>query len=351
MNPNAINRKKHIIIAIVGFAALNINLLSFSNIFLAIKNNDLAEITRLIEQEGLDVNKVTGKNGITPLHKACKKNNLEAVRLLLPYCSQETINKATDQGGTALFFACSKGNLDIVKIVLPGCKKETINKENKFLATPLYFACAVNNLNILRLLLPHCTAETINRADKWDRTSLYAACAKEDQKFKEEKDRRDNIEIVRLLLQNGAKVDEESLKKAKSRPEILKYLDLTIKYNEAKDKILFIREKEADQDAFAFLSKLVFCRSIREIEQDTNKLKSIESTLFGKFYTEFKADYLYRGFGINCNGSIHEFVKKAAEENNFLLNKDYMEKDIVLDKIIKTAKNKKFVDCRVMTLI
>jgi ankyrin repeat protein len=78
-------------------------------------------------------------------------------------------------------------------------------------ATPLYHAC-FNNLELVKLLLANGAQESINKADNYGNTPLYWAC------------RKNNLDIVALLLKSGANVDKKSLNSAEKHPEILKLL-------------------------------------------------------------------------------------------------------------------------------
>jgi len=130
--------------------------------------------------------------GQTVFHCACSHdNNLEMVKLLLPYCTPETINQASkNENLTALYFACTHdNNLEMVELLLPHCTLETINRaESVRNSTPLWQAVANNNIEIAKRLLPLCTRETINQADIDGQTVLYCACG------------NDNLEMFRLLL-------------------------------------------------------------------------------------------------------------------------------------------------------
>ncbi|MFC1841527.1 ankyrin repeat domain-containing protein [Candidatus Dependentiae bacterium] len=232
----------------------------------AITDGDVKRVTQLIGENQEVVNEVDG-GGLTPLSLACHKNNLEIVTLLLPKCTKVTINEADNYDQTPLYLACCNDNLEIATLLLPKCTKETINKANKSDQTPLFCACCNGNgdLKIVKLLLPHCTKETINKADNDGDTPLLSACWK------------GNLEIVELLLLNGATVRQKDIRATRDQA-IKNYLGAVLEYvalekNKLQDKITFINSKRNKQNILNFLIKLSLSRSIEEVIKNQKHLK------------------------------------------------------------------------------
>jgi ankyrin repeat protein len=187
-------------------------------LYLACEKNNL-EIVELLLDHGAkeSINIANNNHGSTPLIWACEKNNLDIVKLLLDHDADA--NKANNDCWTPLNIACGNNNLDIVTLLLESGAKESINiADNNYGWTPLNWACEKNNLEIVKLLLKY--GADANIANKSGETPLYLAC------------RKDNPRIVELLLNHGADVDQESLKRAKGKPEVLELLTFVQNYDE-----------------------------------------------------------------------------------------------------------------------
>ncbi|MCP5046433.1 MAG: ankyrin repeat domain-containing protein, partial [bacterium] len=107
-------------------------------------------LTRLLRAPNCQVNEGREKDGVTPLHIACKKGWVEGVKLLLNSPRIE-VNKVTKpKGWFPIHFACFYGRLEVLKLLLSysqsmaekGFKRGIIdlNKSNSEGATPLFFA-------------------------------------------------------------------------------------------------------------------------------------------------------------------------------------------------------------------
>lgn len=79
--------------------------------------NDLANVKKLIEEQGFDPN-LQDYAGMTPLHYACSKGHYEIAEYLvgLPECDLNIVTE--DNSETALFDACVKFEKDLVKLLL-----------------------------------------------------------------------------------------------------------------------------------------------------------------------------------------------------------------------------------------
>jgi len=78
------------------------------------KQNNLAEVRRLLQKEGLDVDG-GGEDGFTPLMTAAEAGHLDVVRALAP---RSNLNKQNAYGQTALSFAAQENRVEVVLALL-----------------------------------------------------------------------------------------------------------------------------------------------------------------------------------------------------------------------------------------
>jgi len=86
------------------------------DIFYCCGSGDLNAVITFVEQAYTDVNSVD-KEGATPLHWACLKNNLDIAKYLVEKGAQLDVANLTE-GHTPLMWACVSGNLRIVHFLL-----------------------------------------------------------------------------------------------------------------------------------------------------------------------------------------------------------------------------------------
>lgn len=177
-----------IILYTIALISLSITTSSFAakNIFEAIENNNIQEVTKFIK----DAN-ISNNNGLTPLHAAADKADINIIKLLIQNRTTESLNKTDKNGLTPLHYACKGDNTDVIKLILQNGSKDLINKADKFGNTPLYYACAGSK----------------------DRNSL---------------------DVVMALLSNGANIDIKSRSIAARKPEIKEYFKLIENQSENK---------------------------------------------------------------------------------------------------------------------
>jgi len=99
--------------------------------------------------------------------------------------------------------AVKKRDIGLVKCLIeanPNC----VNKTDNHGQTPLLHACYRNNLEMVRLFLQNGAKKSVNKASTKSYTPLYWACS------------RNNLEMVKLLLDSGAK---ETINKADKNGE------------------------------------------------------------------------------------------------------------------------------------
>jgi len=111
---------------------------------------DDLETVRLLLAAGADWKAATREGSITPVLMACTNGNVEIVKALLD--AGADVNSANSNGTTALMSAASSGSADTVKLLLD--HDANLNtKESAHGQTALMFAAALNRESVVRLLL------------------------------------------------------------------------------------------------------------------------------------------------------------------------------------------------------
>ena len=153
----------------------------------AVYNGHIPVVQLLLEHPGIDVNMTTENNdpnegyGLTVLHLASGKNNVEALRLLLAHPTLTCLNARDSNGNTPLMAAVSYGSIHCVKLLLekPGIDVNISTKDNSdgepYGQTALHLAYVKDSLEILRLLLDHPTLACLNAKDSEGHTPLMWA--------------------------------------------------------------------------------------------------------------------------------------------------------------------------------
>jgi len=131
----------------------------------------------------------TDKNGYTALHYAVMYGHEDVVKELVQSGRAQTTISGFD-GMTPFLLACARGSLELAKLLRPGVSTLDTRKSDGWHA--LHFAVAANNFELAQYI---CLEDPllVNISDKLGVTALLLAVEKQ------------NIEIVRLLLQRGAK--------------------------------------------------------------------------------------------------------------------------------------------------
>ncbi|KAI1759330.1 hypothetical protein GGR53DRAFT_513939 [Hypoxylon sp. FL1150] len=104
----------------------------------------------LLLSKGADVNH-TDKRGLTTLHGACLRGELDIVRCLLE--KNPSLNLKNNPFGTPLHCAISRGSLDVAMVLVEA--GAPVNELDQFDETPLHLASSLSRHNIIRLLLQH----------------------------------------------------------------------------------------------------------------------------------------------------------------------------------------------------
>lgn len=137
-------------------------------LMLAVAKDHLACAEYLLEK-GADPD-ITDKDRETPLYKACEKENMAMVAMLLKYST--AVNKNCIQGWTALHEAVCRNNVEICEILVKAGAKVSI--PNMYGITPIFVAAQCGKVDTLRFLLKNGADLNSQAAD--GATALYEAC-------------------------------------------------------------------------------------------------------------------------------------------------------------------------------
>ncbi|GJQ87538.1 hypothetical protein Trydic_g20640, partial [Trypoxylus dichotomus] len=178
-------------------------------------NNDIIEI--LLKYNAYA--KLEDTSSGRPLYNAINTGNKETIELLLR--NGVPVNCMDADGLTPLIYAIKIRNKDIIRILLN--YKADVNFENKFGQTPLYWSIETGSKKIVELLLE--SGANVNCVDPDGLTPLVWAVARKNSgqklfnqisytNFKVEEGMgniREAVEIIKLLLRNGANVNYSDL--------------------------------------------------------------------------------------------------------------------------------------------
>jgi ankyrin repeat protein len=130
-------------------------------------------------------------NNMTPFLLACQNGCTEIVKFLLLHVDMGT---TTSTGATALMIACLHGHKEVVKVLLE-YDTQIVTQCDSFGDTALIKACISNfeSIDIVRLLLEN--GAEVNTQNKTGFSALLASCINQC------------TDIVKLLLQVGADVN------------------------------------------------------------------------------------------------------------------------------------------------
>lgn len=141
------------------------------------------------------------------LSLACEKDHLEIVKLLLTKKIKVEIASSCSSALTPLMYAAQNGNKEMTELLL-SCGY-CITEKNAFDQTPMIIACANGQFEIAKLFIEKCKEangsiikkeEIVNAKDLAEDTSLHHAA------------RKGNIQLVKLLIENGASINEQNNK-------------------------------------------------------------------------------------------------------------------------------------------
>ena len=160
---------------------------------LAIKNCNLELVKLIFEyRPNVDVNK-QDENGLTALHYACERNNIDAVELLLKHNAKANIRDFT--GSTALHYAYKP---EVIKKLLE-CVTDVDIQNNKG-NTALHNICEKSYFSSIELLLEH--GANPNIQNEQGRVPLHYMCM--DKKIKDEVLQEKSTVFIEVLLKHNA---------------------------------------------------------------------------------------------------------------------------------------------------
>jgi len=148
------------------------------------------------------------------LHFAVDNNNIYMVKKILTY--KPDLNFKDNEQWTALHYAAKRDNFDIAELLIK--EGAIINIENDEWDTPLHIACKKRNETFIHHILNryYNNIINVNYFNKNGNTPLHLASA------------NNNDNIVRILLENGAKADAINDKNETSLHIAVKYNDIKI---------------------------------------------------------------------------------------------------------------------------
>lgn len=148
------------------------------------------EIAKLLIEKGASVN-ATGKDGLTPLMRACASKHVDTVSVLLE--AGANVNAKAKGGTTSLMFAAWYGPKETVEKLL--AKGADINAKTDTSNTALDFALEQRQFGIAKTLIA--AGVDVNSKGNRGRTCLMGEAY------------RGNADMVKLLLRAGANVNEK----------------------------------------------------------------------------------------------------------------------------------------------
>ncbi len=145
------------------------------------------DMVKFLVENKADIN-TQNINGLTPLMIAANIGNLEMATLLIN--DKSDVNNKDKNGMTAFNYALNKDSLPIVQLLM----KNGASTGNQDLSLHTLLTLAISN-NDLAMATPLITKDNVNARDKSGWTPLTLAA------------KNGNLEIVQLLLKNGADVN------------------------------------------------------------------------------------------------------------------------------------------------
>jgi ankyrin repeat protein len=172
-------------------------------LLIAAMTDGTADTIKLLLSKGADP-KAVDSQGLNMLMSAASSGNTPAVKLALE--KQVPVNAKTMEGNTALMAAAADGNLEAVKLLIKaGADVNAVSGDPSFKLkngvvnlgrfTPLLLATSYGPAPVVKVLID--AGADVNAKDARGFTPLHMALTSEAQ----------NPEIVRMLIEKGAKTD------------------------------------------------------------------------------------------------------------------------------------------------
>ena len=129
---------------------------------LALENKRDEVMLVLISEFGYDPTNIKGRNGVSPLHIACKKGNLSLVRTLI--CDYHAdINDKDPFGETPFTLALENERDEVMLVLISEFGYDPTNIKGKNGVSPLHVACKKGNLSLVRTLIRDYHADLNNK--------------------------------------------------------------------------------------------------------------------------------------------------------------------------------------------
>ncbi|KYQ92184.1 ankyrin repeat-containing protein [Tieghemostelium lacteum] len=177
-----------------------------TSLFFAVSNGHMEIVKKLLEysqkvhdekehKEYLDSFNI---HGVSPIHVAVLKNNMDLLKMLLE--SGADVNAYKKDGSTSLHIAAISGNAEAARVLLKN--GANIMTANRFGSTPIHEACIKCQPEVVEVLLQHEKA-LVNLKDKDGSSPLHLACNLSQSNV------QGNISVVKVLLSHGANINEQ----------------------------------------------------------------------------------------------------------------------------------------------
>ena len=144
---------------------------------LALENERDEVMLVLISEFGHDPTNSKDRNGVSPLHVACKKGNLSLVRTLI-HDYHADINDKDHLGKTPFILALENERDEVMLVLISEFGHDPTNSKDRNGVSPLHVACKKGNLSLVRTLIHDYHAD-INDKDHLGKTPFILALENE----------------------------------------------------------------------------------------------------------------------------------------------------------------------------
>ncbi|MBE8167570.1 MAG: ankyrin repeat domain-containing protein [Shewanella sp.] len=117
----------------------------------AVLQGDLVSLMLLLNQDRIDINKMT-QRGNTPLHLTVKSNNYEAVKMILLSNLNVDLTVKNEEGHDVVYEAAQIGNVKLIELLLQArvaqglCEKTSVNATDIQLASTMFEGATIDNV-------------------------------------------------------------------------------------------------------------------------------------------------------------------------------------------------------------
>ena len=243
----------------------------------AIKDNKLSNLRHYLKEDPRLVDRVLthSSDGNTVYHEAFKYHAKHIIVFLFKSVSQDIINRLNSKGETLLHIAMKESNPNEIQMCLKlGADINAVNNDNE---TPIYYAIR-NNLYQNVLVCVNYQANLYHKNKKGE-TPFIIACQTALR----------DIDIVRLLVDNGANIDDKTTEKKTIIQTLLEKEELqkekqTPENKEAKEDLNLNIEDEKIRTFLQNIKvkKMGIDLSKELTAKDTQKLEGILYTVINK---------------------------------------------------------------------